>query len=89
MAERDQTYRIVTGKELRDLLCSVLSDGEHRSSHELLIKLRERGLQPSGADYKGRIRNLHACATRDDRILKVRAGIFGSADAPTSRPGQP
>lgn len=75
-SDKDEKYRAVGGRELRDLLCVVLADGVARTSHEMLLALRLRGAQPRGADYKGRIRNLHALASGDDRIVKVRPGVF-------------
>ncbi|MDT0164486.1 hypothetical protein Q9R32_02825 [Actinotalea sp. AC32] len=72
----DRTYHVVGGKDLRDLLFTTLADGVGRTSHELFVALRAQGFQPPGADYKGRIKNLHSMASKDERITKVQAGIF-------------
>jgi hypothetical protein len=71
--------REVGGVELRDFWVATVAARGGTTSHELLVALREEGMQPKGADHKGRIRNIHSAASNEVRLAKLRPGVFGLA----------
>ena len=53
----------IGGKELRDAIARLLSASGSMTSEDVLRALRLESLSPKGADYKGRIRNIHSALT--------------------------
>lgn len=71
--------RELTLGELRDAWVEELGASPELTCDDLRMRLRERGLKAKGVDRKAEIRNIHSAATNDERIVKLRPGVFGLA----------
>lgn len=78
-AGRIPEMREAGGAELREFWVAAVRAKGGMTSHDLFVALRDAGMQPKGADYKGRIRNIHAAASHEPRLSKVRPGVFDLA----------
>lgn len=72
-------YHEIALPELRDAWVEELRSAAELTCDDLRMRLRDHGLKAKGVDRKAEIRNIHSAATSDERIAKVRPGVFALA----------